>query len=157
MRRPEQSLQISVASFLRVALRPPTIWTAFPAGGGGKTRGAFLKAMGLQAGWPDILIIYPHEGPQLGCRVLGIELKSAKGRMSDHQQAVRHDFITCGAAYREARSVEEVESHLRYWRVPLHASVGAKKAEGLVDGRGTGASVTASEPLPTTGTSKAAA
>lgn len=119
MRRPEQQLQISVAAFLRLALKPPTIWTAFPAGGGGRTRGAFLKAMGLQAGWPDILII--DRGPN----VIGIELKAKTGTHTPAQKMIARAFHDVQAWYILCRSLEEVERALRFCKVDLHASVTA--------------------------------
>ena len=117
---PEQLLQIAVADYLRLALRSPTIWTAFPAGGGGRVRGAFLKAMGLQAGWPDILVI---DVLRFDTRVFGIELKSAKGRSSPAQEATWKAFVGVGAFYDICRSVDEVETFLRDLQVPLYASV----------------------------------
>lgn len=120
---PEQRLQIAVAQYLGHALRPPTIWTAFPAGGGGRIRGAFLKAMGLKAGWPDIVVMHPLGGD--GCQVsvvVGIELKAAKGRLSPSQTAMHKSFYAAGARYDICRSLDEVEWFLKNCRIPLHAS-----------------------------------
>ncbi len=114
---PEQRLQISVAQYLGHALKPPTIWTAFPAGGGGRVRGAFLKAMGLKAGWPDILVVAP------GPRVVGLELKAGKGRQSETQIVVGSALRACGAAYCVVRTVDDVENVLRVLDIPLSASV----------------------------------
>jgi hypothetical protein len=124
--RPEQALQISVAAFLRHALKPPTIWTAFPAGGGGRVRGAFLKAMGLQAGWPDLQIIHPLPNrSHYGSLVVGIELKSETGRITNGQEAVRASFVAGGAHWYLARSVDEVEGFLKGVGIPLHARIAA--------------------------------
>jgi hypothetical protein len=120
MRRPEQQLQMAVASFLRVALRPPTIWTAFPAGGGGRVRGAQLKAMGLQPGWPDLLVMYYTKTAPL---VVGIELKAGKGKQTPEQKAVESTFNYLGAYYFIARSVDEVEGFLKGVGIPLHAAL----------------------------------
>lgn len=136
-KRPEQQLQIAVADFLRVALRLPTIWTAFPAGGGGRVRGAFLKAMGLQAGWPDLLVMYHVK---TGPLVVGIELKAGKGSQTVEQKAVENRFGYLGAHYCVARSVYEVESFLRIIGIPLHATVRASgvcsSGEGFPSDRG---------------------
>lgn len=125
MKRPEQSLQIAVASYLRLALKPPTIWTAFPAGGGGRRRGAFLKAMGLQAGWPDILVAHKFT---LGdfedfTLLLGLELKAGKGSQSPAQKLVMQSFIDLGMGYEVCRSIEDVQLALVHSGVPLSASV----------------------------------
>jgi hypothetical protein len=116
-KRPEQQLQIAVATFLRHALRPPVLWSAFPAGGGGAIRGSILKAMGLQAGWPDVLVIAP------GPIIVGIELKVGKGRQSPQQISIENGFLQCNAMYYVARSVDEVEGFLRGVGVPLHARI----------------------------------
>ena len=119
-KNPEQRLQIAVANFLRLALRPPTVWTAFPAGGGGKVRGALLKSMGLKAGWPDIIVLHPYE---LTTLVVGIELKAKKGRLSDAQAATCEALWAANARYIECRSLEEVDRCLRRAGVPMHALV----------------------------------
>ena len=119
-KNPEQRLQIQVANFLRLALRPPTVWTAFPAGGGGKIRGAKLKRMGLKPGWPDLIVLHPYE---LTTLVVGIELKAKKGRLSEAQAATCEALWAANARYVECRSLEEVDRCLRRAGVPMHARV----------------------------------
>ena len=122
MKRPEQALHMQVARYLRVALRPPVLWTTFPAGGGGKTRGAFLKAMGLQAGWPDIQILTPGPVSNNGVpftRLIGLELKTSKGKQSEAQKAMALKFEAVGGVYLIARSLDEVEILLRAAGVPV--------------------------------------
>lgn len=114
---PEQRLQIAVAQYLAHALKPPAFFTAFPAGGGGRLRGAFLKAMGLRAGMPDLLIFAP------GPNVIGIELKSKAGRMTPAQMDVSSAFAGCSMWLVLCRSVDEVERALRFCKVPLSATV----------------------------------
>ncbi len=125
---PEAALQRAVAQFLRRALRPPTFWTAIGHGGGGRVRGAQLKAMGVQKGWPDIIVMHPHA--VRGTLVVGIELKAGKNKQSDDQCLVEKWWGDCRAHYLVARSIEEVEGFLRGVGVPIHASVSAsfKKA-----------------------------
>jgi hypothetical protein len=109
---------MAVASFLRATLRPPVIWSAFPAGGGGRLRGAFLKAMGLQAGWPDLIVMAP--AGHYETRVLGIELKAGKGKLSEAQLGIVERFLGINARIITARSIEEVELALRMSKIPLH-------------------------------------
>lgn len=132
----EAQLHRAVADFLRVALKPPTIWTTIGHGGGGRVRGAMLKAAGVQPGWPDIVVIAPrwrknHHNPNgrtiSGTRVIGIELKALRGRTSPEQDAVASSFIGVGSVYEVCKSVEQVEGALRYWGFDLHASTGAKR------------------------------
>lgn len=122
-RAEEQDLQISIAQFLDLALKhPETFWTAFPAGGGGKARGGQLKAMGLKAGVPDLLVI--HAG-----RVLWIELKrpAAKGRRagttSDAQDDMHDALRRAGCWTIVCRSLVEVQRALEAHHVPLSARV----------------------------------
>jgi hypothetical protein len=111
MLRPEQAFQIQVAQYLAAVLPPEVAWTAFPAGGGGKRRGAFLKAMGLRPGWPDIQIVY--------CGVYhGIELKARKGRHSDAQRAVLGHLAEDGARVTTCRDLDTVGAALRAWGIP---------------------------------------
>lgn len=114
MKRPEQALQIQVANYFRVALKPPTIWTAIGHGGGGKVRGAILKAMGVQPGWPDILVISPSI-------VIGLEMKAKGGRPSPYQDAVAHSFHQIAALYFICKSVGDVQFALERSGIPLHA------------------------------------
>ena len=111
MKRPEQSFQISLVRDLRKILPPDCAMTAFPAGGGGAVRGAFLKAMGLQAGWPDLLFV--HRGT-----AFGLELKAGKGRVSKAQADMRATLAKCGMDVRTARTLDEALGALRAWGIP---------------------------------------
>lgn len=116
---PERALQKAVAGYLTYALPEGSgvEWTAFPAGGGGHVRGAILKAMGLKAGWPDILVV--HQG-----LLHGIELKAPKtGRVSAKQGDTIQRLHTAGVTTHVCRSVEGVEEALRLSGVPLRGSV----------------------------------
>ena len=113
-RHSEALFHRQVAIYLRVAVREPWFWTTFPAGGGGKTRGAQLKRMGLMAGMPDILIVGPN-------RLIGLELKTAVGRQSPDQKAVAARFERCGWPYLLARSLDDVEVLLMAAGIPLAA------------------------------------
>lgn len=126
MKRPEQTLQIQVARYLALALKPPTIWTAIGHGGGGKVRGAILKAMGVQAGWPDILIVWPENGY---CKMLGIELKAGKGRPSPAQVNLSDAFYQANGIYEVCRSLDEVDHQLYMNRIPRHASLGSERTK----------------------------
>ena len=124
MKRPEQILHMQVARYLRVALREPCFFTTFPAGGGGRIRGAILKQQGLMAGMPDILIFAP--GPTLNdgrtfTRLIGLELKAGKGRQSESQKEMALRFAAVGGVYLIARTLDEVEILLRAAGVPLFA------------------------------------
>lgn len=118
MRRPEQALHVQVARFLELATKPPTLWSTFPSGGGGKTRGALLKRMGLKAGMPDIVVFHPQNGLS---RLIGIELKAGKGIQSKPQKAMAVAWEAAGGTYLICRSVDDVEIMLAACGVPLYA------------------------------------
>ncbi len=121
---PEQDLQRQVAKFLTLALPTTDAWfTAIPAGGGGKTRGAILKATGYHAGTPDMLVIYKPGAWITG--VIWLELKSATGRLSKDQELCRDDLIAAGCKWALVRSLDDVERALTRFGVPLRATVGA--------------------------------
>lgn len=105
----EAALHRAVAAYLRVALKPPTIWTTIGHGGGGRVRGAQLKAMGVQPGWPDIIVIGQAGSNRF---TVGLELKAPKGVQSAEQKAVQRSFPGAGALYYVCRSVEDVEQAL---------------------------------------------
>jgi len=111
----EAQLHKAAAQFLAATLPPEVIWTTIGHGGGGKIRGAQLKAMGVKRGVPDLLLCW-WDGWRT--RIGWIELKSAKGRASPEQTTfmdcardLAHDTTVC-------RSLKELEDILKLWRVP---------------------------------------
>ncbi len=117
----EDDLHIAVAAYLELAVPPFIPWTTMPAGGGGKVRGARLKAMGLQPGWPDLQLVFRG-------RYIGIELKSKGGRLSKAQKAMHERLVLAGGVVYTATQVEHVEGFLRGCGVPLEATTGARAA-----------------------------
>jgi len=114
-RHSEAIFHRQVALFLKLAIKEPWFWTTFPAGGGGKARGAQLKRSGLMPGMPDILIFGPNS-------LIGLELKTEVGRQSLQQKAVAQRFERCGFPYLIARNLDEVEVLLMAAGVPLAAN-----------------------------------
>ena len=100
----EAALHKAAAEYLSWVLKPPVQWTTIGHGGGGRVRGAQLKAMGLRPGWPDILILAP------GPLVLGIELKRKGGVQTAEQRAMEAAFTQAGARYVVCRSLDAVEA-----------------------------------------------
>ena len=119
MKRPEQTLHIQVANYLRVALLPPTFWTSIEhAARLGPVAAAMRKARGVKAGLPDILIL--HAG-----KLYGLELKSTKGRASPAQNVMRELFNAAGAHYEICYSLADVDHELYINSIPRHASLGS--------------------------------
>ena len=111
----EQIFHMSVAEYLDIALPEHVAWTTFPAGGGGKTRGGILKAMGLKAGWPDIQILVrttAFDSARSMCRFIGLELKSDDGLVSK-AQVERHGIIKkAGGQVYVVRTIDDIYSVL---------------------------------------------
>lgn len=112
----EHALHVAVAAYLRVALRPPAWFSTIGHGGGGKVRGAMLKAAGMRPGMPDLLVFGPEN------KVVGIELKAARGRLSPEQREVALDMARCGHWYAVCKTIDEVEAALRDAEIPVHAT-----------------------------------
>ena len=112
VRRPEQALHKPVADLLSAILIPPTWFSTFPSGGGGKVRGSILKGLGLKAGVPDLLIV--HEG-----RAYWIELKAPKtGRLSEAQKVTQPALRAAGSPVANLRTIDEVLRWLALWNIP---------------------------------------
>lgn len=111
---PEAQLHRSVKGYLDKALPRDAFWTTFPAGGGGKIRGAILSSVGLVPGFPDIMVI--HDG-----RLVCIELKSAVGALSRAQMATIARLDRAGIVTWVCRSIEDVERALSR-TIPLRAT-----------------------------------
>ena len=119
MNRVEQSTQIAVVDFLRIALPRDVIFFAVP-NGGYRTRAeaALTKAMGGLAGVPDLAFILPPNGT-----AAFIEMKSATGTLSPNQRAFRDRANVAGACWAECRSLADVIATLKLWGVKLRATV----------------------------------
>jgi hypothetical protein len=116
MNRPEQALHRAVAQFLDAALLPPALWFHIPNGGGrSRVEAAILAGLGVKAGVPDICIV--HAG-----QVYFLELKSARGRLSDAQRAMLHSLTRSGARVGIAYSLDQVIGRLQGWDLPMRLS-----------------------------------
>jgi hypothetical protein len=75
--QPEVDLQAAGADAFNKLLRPPAMWTAFPAGHLELTgqQAARLARIGLKRAWPDHLVLWPGN-------IVGIEWKTGDGSLS---------------------------------------------------------------------------
>jgi hypothetical protein len=108
---PEQDFHKMVAEYLDLVLTPETFWTTIPLGGGGRLRGAVLKGMGVKAGVPDILLVHRE-------RAFFIELKSARGRMSDAQIETGIKLSIAGGRTFLCRSIDDIRDALNWFGIP---------------------------------------
>ena len=107
-REPEHTLQVEIVEMLRKKLKKKVLFTAFPAGGGGRVRGAKLKKAGLQAGWPDIQFIYQGA-------YYGLEIKTTTGRLSPAQIDLHKRLTDDGCSVAVARSVSDALEIIVDW------------------------------------------
>ena len=137
MKRPEQALQINLVSALRLMLPEPWLVIHVPNGGGrSKAEASIFKAMGVLAGFPDLLVIGPRwrRDPDVfehGCDCIAIELKAppkmrksgepskAKANLSDAQRDVIGALGQCGIPTLIVHSLPEAIDALKALGVPL--------------------------------------
>jgi hypothetical protein len=140
MKRTEQALQINLVSALRLMLPEPWLVVHVPNGGGrSKAEAGIFKAMGVLAGFPDLLVIGPGgwiyptipQGKQQTAQVVAIELKAphkmlksgkpskAKANLSVAQRDVIATLGQCGIPTLVVRDLNEAIDALRALGVPL--------------------------------------
>ena len=111
----EAEIQREIVFFLRAVLpRTAIVHATLAEGNRGKTVGMLdgmrRRAMGQQAGMPDLLIF--AEG-----RVYGIEVKSQIGRLSDVQRSIHAIMISQGIPVAVVRSVEDARGAINEWGI----------------------------------------
>jgi len=102
---PEADLQRAVVTALRFALPKEAIIhhcanEVTEAGPRGAKRQAILAGMGVHAGFADLMVLY--EG-----RVLFLELKSLKGKLSPAQEAFRDAVLAQGFVWALVRNLDD--------------------------------------------------
>ncbi len=76
--------------------------------------GAQMKALGVKAGFPDLILPTRSQDPLLVSSANGlvIEMKSATGTLSTEQKDWKEHFIAENWQFRVARSAQEARSYL---------------------------------------------
>lgn len=116
--RPEEALHVLVADYLAQCLPPAPAgpWWTHPHNEGlrtGRDAGR-ARRMGQRPGTPDLLMVWRGG-------LIGIELKSVNGRLSDAQVAAHEHLRACGAAVHVCRSLDDVMAVLDQHGVPVRA------------------------------------
>jgi hypothetical protein len=111
VKRPEQAIQHAVVAHLRARAEPGVFfWSTPNEGKRGFVAAAALKASGLTAGIPDLLIL--KEG-----NLYAIEFKAPGGRLTPSQRLVLDRLRACGAMAVVAFSIDEALVTLEYWGI----------------------------------------
>lgn len=114
--RPEDAIQKAIVVFLNAVLPKSYRCFAIPNGARRTASGRPANAVpGLTPGVPDLAII--------GGRLIWfVEVKSARGRVSDAQEAFHAWCAANGTPYCVARSVDDVRVALAHWGIPSRES-----------------------------------
>ena len=120
----EHALQVAVAHMLAIVLDPHlTWWSAIDHGAGklSKRAAGMMKARGVKRGLPDFMLLWIGLSP-IGARIgnlVGIELKTESGTLSEAQAKTRLDWLSMGFTIYVARSLEQVQDILINCHVPM--------------------------------------
>jgi hypothetical protein len=112
----EDEFHISVAQLLDVCLSPPTFYTTFPAGYGrlSKATSGRLRAKGMKAGMPDILVFDTCNmiANRTYTKVIGLELKAGGNSLSSAQRGTHAKLQAVGVRVYIVRCLNDVTSAL---------------------------------------------
>lgn len=116
----EHALQIQVADYLDVVLKPPAWWTAIDhAAKLGVRQAAMRKRRGVKRGLADFLIVSP--GPINSPDIFWIELKRpGGGSLSQAQKDFAWLMGRCRVPVHVCRSLEEVQRALALHIAPAY-------------------------------------
>jgi hypothetical protein len=105
--QPERQLHKAVAEYLTLSLPSNAVWFPVPsASRRGPAQAANMKRAGeLMVGIPDIILVYHG-------RLIGLELKAPKGRLSPSQREFHDRLMLSGAVVHVVRSLNELYEFL---------------------------------------------
>jgi hypothetical protein len=116
-RHDEDDFQRDVCQYLRWSLPSDAEYYAVPNGGKRHSKAAArLVGQGVRAGLPDLCVVYRGS-------TIFIELKTARGVLSEAQRQMHRKLGYCGCTVLVCRTLACVESSLRELGVPLRGSV----------------------------------
>ena len=126
MKRAEETLHRAAVVYLRAHLPKPWL-VAHPANGGARSKAeaGIFKALGVLAGFPDLLIIGPNrtlvtiEFKAPPKRLASGRLSSAKPRLNPAQRAIQADLGACGVPYLVIDDLTEMIRALQRLGVPV--------------------------------------
>ena len=111
MARAEDNIQRTVVHWIR-ATCPGVVVFHVPNGGRrSRAEAAIFKGLGVLAGVPDLIILWPG-------RCAGLELKAPGGRPTPAQLAIGEQMQSLGHLWGWADSVDDAIGLLKSWGVP---------------------------------------
>lgn len=111
--QPEYTFHCQVVQLLRLCLGGHALFFHIPNGGKRFLReAARLKAMGVMPGCPDIALLD-------GGQIFFIELKSAKGSVTEAQRECHKALGRAGSPVAVVRTPEELLATLKGWGIAL--------------------------------------
>jgi len=113
-KREEDAAQKWVVEFIERACPGVLVFHVPNGGKRSKTEAAILKGLGVRAGVPDLILLWPGH-------VAGLEMKAPKGKPTPEQEAIGEKFIQMGHQWGVARSPEEAIALMARWGVPTKA------------------------------------
>ena len=134
----ETEIHEACAKFLAACLLPPARWNCFPLGHVSLSPAqlARLQRAGLQAGWPDFLVVF-------GGLIFGVEIKRKGGvlsktrtyrtkrgqlRVALGQEETFPQLERAGMKIAVVRSVDDLMAQLTRWGIPYRATPGSRTA-----------------------------
>ncbi len=116
MNHEESKLQQACVAWFRTQYRQYASLLTHPAneGNGNRVSGAIHKAEGTLPGVPDLILFVPSEYDRVYFG-LGLELKTATGRLSQQQKDFQAMCQAAGYCYTVIRSLEEFRLQVNGW------------------------------------------
>lgn len=131
----EDDLHARVAVYLNYVKPDDCVWWHTPNGARydpakAAATAALMAMLGLRRGMPDILLLYRS-------KLFGCELKSITGTASEDQIATAMELNAAGASIADplespVRTIEEMETLLKLWGIPLKFSYGDLKKKSIM-------------------------
>lgn len=121
----EETIHTHIARFLAEKVTDDDVfWSSIETsnqqgGSRGIVKQGKLKARGVKAGVPDILVTYNPMGNYDFNAILWLEVKTPKGTLSLNQKAMHKELRTKGHIVNVVRSVEDVQESLRKHGIPF--------------------------------------
>ena len=105
----EDQIHASIVTYLRTVLPDALVW-ATPNNPRNAAHGARLKRLGMVAGVPDLCVLTDGQ-------LWFFEVKAAKGRVSEAQEAFMDAAYELGAQSAVVRSLDDVAMALSRWGI----------------------------------------